>query len=48
MAEHEPEVVALSIMTFQRETAKGIIDLVRTRRPGARVVVGGYDPSALR
>src|SRR6266513_2427757 len=32
-------------MTFQRKTAKGIIDLVRTRRPRARVVVGGYDPS---
>jgi radical SAM superfamily enzyme YgiQ (UPF0313 family) len=32
-------------MTFQRKTAKGIIDLLRTRRPRARVVVGGYDPS---
>jgi radical SAM superfamily enzyme YgiQ (UPF0313 family) len=45
VAEHEPDVVGLSVMTFQRKTAKGIIDLVRTRRPGARVVVGGYDPS---
>src|SRR5205807_1088286 len=27
------------------KTAKAIIDLVRTRRPGARIVVGGYDPS---
>ena len=45
VAEHEPDVVGLSVMTFQRKTAKGIIDLVRTRRPRARVVVGGYDPS---
>ncbi len=45
LAEHEPDVVGLSVMTFQRKTAKGIIDLVRTRRPRARVVVGGYDPS---
>jgi len=45
LAEHEPDVVGLSIMTFQRKTAKGIIDLVRARRPAAHVVVGGYDPS---
>jgi radical SAM superfamily enzyme YgiQ (UPF0313 family) len=52
VAEHEPDVVGLSVMTFQRKTAKGIIDLVRARRPSARarrpsarVVVGGYDPS---
>ena len=45
MTEHEPDVVGLSVMTFQRKTAKGIIDLVRMRRPRARIVVGGYDPS---
>src|SRR5262244_3764227 len=45
VAEHQPDVVGLSVMTFQRKTAKGIIDLVRTRHPPARVVVGGYDPS---
>jgi radical SAM superfamily enzyme YgiQ (UPF0313 family) len=45
LAEHEPDVVGLSVMTFQRKTANGIIDLVRARRPRARVVVGGYDPS---
>ena len=33
IAEHEPDVVGLSVMTFQRKTAKGIIDVVRTRRP---------------
>ena len=32
-------------MTFQRHTAKKIIELVRSLRPTARVVVGGYDPS---
>ena len=30
VAEHEPDLVGLSIMTFQRKTAKSIIDLVRT------------------
>ena len=32
-------------MTFQRRTALKIVELVRTRKPGVRVVVGGYDPS---
>jgi anaerobic magnesium-protoporphyrin IX monomethyl ester cyclase len=40
-----PEVVGLSIMTFQRRTAGRIIDLVRKLRPGVKIVVGGYDPS---
>src|ERR1700730_12127134 len=40
-----PEVVGLSIMTFQRCTAGRIIDLVRGLRPGVKIVVGGYDPS---
>jgi anaerobic magnesium-protoporphyrin IX monomethyl ester cyclase len=43
--ELNPEVVGLSIMTFQRRTAGRIIDLVRTLRPGVKIVVGGYDPS---
>jgi anaerobic magnesium-protoporphyrin IX monomethyl ester cyclase len=42
---HEPDVVGLSVMTFQRVTARRIIHLVRQRRPSARIVVGGYDPS---
>jgi hypothetical protein len=25
LAEHEPDIVGLSVMTFQRKTAKGII-----------------------
>lgn len=41
----EPDVVGLSVMTFQRETAKKIIRLVRSLRPAATIVVGGYDPS---
>src|SRR5580704_14914950 len=43
--ELDPEVVGLSIMTFQRRTAGRIIDLVRALRPGVKIVVGGYDPS---
>jgi anaerobic magnesium-protoporphyrin IX monomethyl ester cyclase len=43
--ELNPEVVGLSIMTFQRRTAGRIIDLVRALRPGVKIVVGGYDPS---
>src|SRR6185503_4951673 len=42
--EHQPDVVGLSVMTFQRRTAKKI-DLVRNLRPSALVAVGGYDPS---
>jgi hypothetical protein len=40
-----PDVVGLSVMTFQRETAKKIIALIRRLHPSARIVVGGYDPS---
>src|SRR5271157_3100144 len=45
VGELDPEVVGLSIMTFQRRTAGRIIDLVRSLRPGVKIVVGGYDPS---
>ena len=40
-----PDVVGLSVMTFQRATARRIIALVRSCRPDVRIVVGGYDPS---
>src|SRR5436853_2015179 len=40
-----PDVVGLSVMTFQRATALRIARLVRWLRPSARIVVGGYDPS---
>jgi anaerobic magnesium-protoporphyrin IX monomethyl ester cyclase len=45
VAEHAPDVVGLSVMTFQRATARRIIALVRSLKPDVRVVVGGYDPS---
>jgi anaerobic magnesium-protoporphyrin IX monomethyl ester cyclase len=41
----QPDLVGLSVMTFQRETAKRIIALVHKLRTSARIVVGGYDPS---
>lgn len=40
-----PDVLGLSVMTFQRKTAKKIIDLVRSLSSDVRVVAGGYDPS---
>jgi anaerobic magnesium-protoporphyrin IX monomethyl ester cyclase len=43
--EFAPDVVGLSVMTFQRRTAMRAIELIRTLRPGVRIVVGGYDPS---
>jgi radical SAM superfamily enzyme YgiQ (UPF0313 family) len=42
---HAPDVVGLSVMTFQRHTAAKIIALVRSLRREATIVVGGYDPS---
>jgi anaerobic magnesium-protoporphyrin IX monomethyl ester cyclase len=43
--EERPDLVGLSVMTFQRKTGLRIIELVRALRPGVRIVVGGYDPS---
>jgi radical SAM superfamily enzyme YgiQ (UPF0313 family) len=43
--ELDPDVVGLSIMTFQRRTALRIVRLIRSIKPGVRVVAGGYDPS---
>jgi radical SAM superfamily enzyme YgiQ (UPF0313 family) len=43
--EREPDLVGLSVMTFQRATAFAVARLVRRLRPTARVVAGGYDPS---
>src|SRR5262245_22019212 len=45
MRELRPELVGLSVMTFQRGTARRIISLVKSINPDAKVVVGGYDPS---
>ncbi len=41
----EPDVVGLSVMTFQRTTALALARLIATLRPQAQIVVGGYDPS---
>jgi radical SAM superfamily enzyme YgiQ (UPF0313 family) len=41
----QPELVGLSVMTFQRKTAKAIIDLIRALKPNVHVVIGGYDPT---
>ena len=43
--DHSPDIVGLSVMTFQRSTARRLISLIRSRRPNTFIVVGGYDPS---
>src|SRR5277367_1092912 len=43
--EHQPDVVGMSIMTFQRRTAGRIADLIKTLKPDTKLVAGGYDPS---
>jgi len=40
-----PDLVGLSVMTFQRPTARRVISLIRALHPAVRIVVGGYDPS---
>jgi radical SAM superfamily enzyme YgiQ (UPF0313 family) len=42
---YAPDIVGLSVMTFQRSTARRLISLIRVLRPETFVVVGGYDPS---
>jgi len=42
---HVPDLVGLSVMTFQRRTAKRIISFIRSIVPTTQIVVGGYDPS---
>jgi anaerobic magnesium-protoporphyrin IX monomethyl ester cyclase len=43
--EFKPDVLGLSVMTFQRRTAARIVELARALKPDLRIVVGGYDPS---
>jgi radical SAM superfamily enzyme YgiQ (UPF0313 family) len=43
--ERAPDVVGLSVMTFQRATAFKIARLIKAMRPAVRIVAGGYDPS---
>ena len=45
MQELQPDVVGLSVMTFQRATAIKVVELVHRMRPATRIVAGGYDPS---
>jgi radical SAM superfamily enzyme YgiQ (UPF0313 family) len=45
MRELDPQVVGLSVMTFQRKTCFLVIELLRSIKPDVKVVVGGYDPS---
>ncbi|HEY6347952.1 MAG TPA: radical SAM protein, partial [Candidatus Angelobacter sp.] len=45
MRAHDPDVLGLSVMTFQRRTAGRIMELARALKPSVKVAVGGYDPS---
>ena len=45
LADCRPEVVGLSVMTFQRRTALRLVRQIRRAAPHATVVLGGYDPS---
>src|SRR5262249_37243633 len=42
VTELQPDLVGLSIMTFQRKTAMKVIGLVRSLRPSVKIVAGGY------
>jgi len=43
--EVNPDLVGLSVMTFQRRTAERVVTLIRILKPNVKIVVGGYDPS---
>src|SRR5436189_1221412 len=45
MREHDPDVVGLSVMTFQRQTALRLVRKIRAIKPSVVIVAGGYDPS---
>jgi radical SAM superfamily enzyme YgiQ (UPF0313 family) len=45
MRDHDPEVVGLSVMTFQRRTALRLVQLIRRIKRSVVIVAGGYDPS---
>lgn len=45
MRELRPDVVGLSVMTFQRRTALRLVRLLRYIDPSLSIVAGGYDPS---
>jgi len=43
--EIDPDLVGLSVMTFQRRTALEVARFLRGLSPRVKIVVGGYDPS---
>ncbi|MFL6301328.1 MAG: B12-binding domain-containing radical SAM protein [Terriglobales bacterium] len=45
VAKLKPQLVGLSVMTFQRATAFKIAELIRSQIPDVLIAVGGYDPS---
>src|SRR5262249_27736215 len=45
IGEMKPDVLGLSVMTFQRETARKIVARARNLVPAVQLVAGGYDPS---
>ena len=45
MQQYRPQVVGLSVMTFQRRTALRLVRFLRCIDPSVTVVAGGYDPS---
>ncbi len=45
MQQYRPQVVGLSVMTFQRRTALRLVRFLRRIAPSLTVVAGGYDPS---
>ena len=45
MRDLDPDVVGLSVMTFQRRTALRLVRTIRTIKPAVTIVAGGYDPS---
>jgi len=45
LREFDPDLVGLSVMTFQRRTASRIVELLRAWKPTVHIVAGGYDPS---
>src|SRR5437879_4530769 len=44
VAKVKPDLVGLSVMTFQRATALKIVELIRGLQADVKVAVGGYDP----
>ena len=41
----EPDLVGMSVMTFQRKTALKLAALIKSLKPRVKIAVGGYDPS---